>query len=517
MIRSLLTDRMQTQQVKFRGVKATPKALEKGLIETSKMLRDDPSMIIPQCSGEKCRKCRFDKIQRKIEKISNYKDDPDKLNKLANHGDQLVRAYAAAVSLAAAGKIPYLTGAQLPVGEVSFAVRGKVDREKLIGIQHFDDPDLRLLAYFDIAKKRDLHIYSTDKRLFCSEGGPKVPEEYITEMLEESEYRLKGLTCGHTESDACMIVKWKSAGKEVRLCHECVKDVNLVSWLSSRIAANEANDDFDVNVERKLHCVASNCADCPSKKAFEMSDDLKRSYLDGKISDKDMVSRYIEEWNVTTRWMESVYISGADCYGHDKNMFMANVKGSEAEMMALNHLLEVKNVSVVSSSNQAGKIITDIWEPNKQTILEGVASKGVIEDLLKRTDLTPPQMVQEARRMEQNLNISSALPRYSKLGEIGTYADLLARTFKTEGKDAMVRATEKGRQKDHRIKSISFAFLNSAGDSSKNWQFNKEETDYGVYLAQFAQKMLESSGSDYDEALRNLLAAAGASEPVVKE
>ena len=217
---------------------------------------------------------------------------------------------------------------------------------------------------------------------------------------------------------------------------------------------------------------------------------------------------------MTTRWMESVYISGADCYGHDKNMFMANVKGSEAEMMALNHLLEVKNVSVVSSSNQAGKIITDIWEPNKQTILEGVASSPVIEELLKRSDLTPPQMVQEARRMEQNQNISSALPRYSKLGEIGTYADLLARTFKTEGREAMVRATESGRKKDHRIKSISFAFLTSAGDTSKNWQFNKEETDYGVYLAQFAQKMLDSTGSEYDEALRNLLAASGASEPV---
>ena len=74
---------MPTQQVKFRGVKATPKALEKGLIETSKMLRDDPLIIIPQCSGEKCRKCRFDKVQRKIGKISNYKDYPDKLNKIA--------------------------------------------------------------------------------------------------------------------------------------------------------------------------------------------------------------------------------------------------------------------------------------------------------------------------------------------------------------------------------------------------------------------------------------------------
>ena len=41
--------------------------------------------------------------------------------------------------------------------------------------------------------------------------------------------------------------------------------------------------------------------------------------------------------------------------------------------------------------------------------------------------------------------------------------------------------------------------------------------DYGIDLAQFAQKMLESTGSAYDEALRNLLAASGASEPVELE
>ena len=152
---------------RFRGAKATPKKLERELLENSRKLAKNPDILIPTCV-EKCRKCDFDKILKKMERISTYSNDSEKLQLMATRGDQIVRAYAATISLAAAGKIPFLASAKLPLGEVSYAVRGKVDKEKLMGVQHFDDPDLRLLAYWDIARKRDLHIYSTDKRLVLS-------------------------------------------------------------------------------------------------------------------------------------------------------------------------------------------------------------------------------------------------------------------------------------------------------------------------------------------------------------
>ena len=74
---------------------------------------------------------------------------------------------------------------------MSFAVRGKVDAEYLIGVQYFDDPDLRLLAYFQEAKDSDLHIYSSPESLYCSSDGPRVPASYSKEMLATAPYELK--------------------------------------------------------------------------------------------------------------------------------------------------------------------------------------------------------------------------------------------------------------------------------------------------------------------------------------
>ena len=91
--------------VRFRGVKATPKTLEKDLLGKASRLASDPSLLIPKCE-QQCRRCGYDKLLKKMEKVAHYKDDADTLQDLATRGDQLVRAYAATISLAASGKIP---------------------------------------------------------------------------------------------------------------------------------------------------------------------------------------------------------------------------------------------------------------------------------------------------------------------------------------------------------------------------------------------------------------------------
>jgi hypothetical protein len=52
----------------------------------------------------------------------------------------------------------------------------------------------------------------------------------------------------------------------------------------------------------------------------------------------------------------------------------------------------------------------------------------------------------------------------------------------------------------------------ATGESSKSWQFNKEETEFGHYLLPFAKTMLSATGQEYDGALRNLLTASGSNE-----
>ncbi|MFA5311929.1 MAG: hypothetical protein WC375_01265 [Methanomassiliicoccales archaeon] len=489
-------------------MKNTSKVLEKGLLENSNKLAADPSMVIPKCAGEECRKCRWAKIEKKLNKVQRYSDDPDKLVKLASRGDQFVRAYAATISLAAAGKIPYLSSAQLPVGEVSFAVRGTVNKEKLIGMQHFDDPDLRLLAYWDMAREKDLHIYSTDKGLFCSAEGPHAPAEYVDEMLDAIQDMKEDGSCGHQGS--CITIEWLSAKKTLRICRECAGDANTVTDLSSRIAAPDHSDDFKADAEIKLNCSQPDCERC--KKKADISD-ISERYRKGGMSD----AAYLDEAEVRFRQglkkAGGVFVAGNDCYGTDAGAFMAAMKGSDLERDVLSRLIASKNLFIVSDGNLSGKAITELWPEHRAAMLSFVASEDVAVKLADSKD-TPPLILAEARRLELTKNVDKSLPTYQKLGEIGKAADSLARTFKTEGKDAMLRAMERFKGRDHRVKSICYAFSRAAGETSKAWQFTKQEADFGEYLEQFAKAMLENVGPEYDEALENILAASGSNETV---
>lgn len=497
---------------KFRmsGVKNTPKVLEKELLDNAKKMVGDPSILIPKCAGGECRKCRFAKIEKKIAKVKRYEDDQEKLVKLASKGDQFVRAYAATISLAAAGKVPFLSSAQLPSGEVSFAVRGTVDKEKLIGLQHFNDPDLRLLAYWDMARKYDLHIYSTEKGLFCSAEGAKAPAEYVKEMFGSIDYKLNSGSCGH-EGTSCLNINWRSAAQDIRVCKSCAGENNLVIDLSARIAAPDHSDDFDVTAKIQFKCIRSECGKCKTKDSFA---DLALRYKKGEMSDKLFLAEAESLHRQNLRRQGGVFVAGDDCFGDDRKAFLDAVKGSDLEREVLSKFLNSNNIFVVADSNQAGKMITELWNENKKELLAQAASEDIVAQLKDREDLAPPLLLAEARRMDLAKSVDSALPIYKKLGELGKLADSLARAYKTEGKDALMRIAEKVKGKDHRNRSICYAFMRAAGEPSRSWQFSKQEADFGEYLEQFAKEMLNSNGKEYNDGLHNIITASGANETI---
>ena len=503
---------MPKRMVRFRGIKATPKTLEKDLLEKSAKLAENPGLLIPKCEAQ-CRKCRFDKQLKKMEKVANHRDDAEELQSLATHGDQLVRAYAATISLAASGKVPFLTTKKLPSGDISFAVRGKVDPERLIGVQYFDDPDLRLLAFWQEARDDDLHIYSTNEGLFCADV-PRAPASFVREMLAEAPYELaQDGSCGHPDSPIALRIQWTSAKQTLSICSDCVADVKMLQHLCSRIAARDHTDDFSIDVKYQPKC-ASDCPQCALKLPFKMSQKLLDSYRNGAIDDATLVEKYVLEREESLRASgEEIYIAGQNCYGKNKEKFIENLKGGEAERFALASVIRAKGMAVVSASDQAGKIIIELWPEKKEELMMAVAPPEIVKAVMSLSNLTPPQMIAEAKRLQLAKSVHARLPEYSHLGPVGSVADSLARAYKTEGKGGMVRTLEKAKAQDHRAKAVAYGFLQTVGEGEgHNWQYTKEERDFGVYLAQFAKTLLESEENAYDEALRQLLTASGASE-----
>lgn len=494
-------------RARFRGIKKTPKNMEKEMLATSQSLADDPSLVIPKLLDE-VRKSPFAYLEKSIDKVHSYRGDAEKLIKLAGKGDQFVRAYAAAISLCASGKLPYLTTANLPVGTVSFAMRGTVDREKLIGLQHFDDPDLRLLAYWDMAREDRLHIYSTEKGLYASVSGPKAPEDYIREMMDNLPYRTTEGNCGHDRP--AVRIKWISANKEVRVCAECASDVNTAQHLMARVAAPDPYDDLRVSVE---HRYGGGRPECQGE--FATPPALIKRYLEGDLDDAGLIAEHVRAKGEWMRSRGQVYILGHECYGKDGEAFLNALKGSDPERAALRAVLSL-NVPIVSDQNQAGKVIGELWDPHARAMLVAVSDQATADGVMAMKDLTPGQMLAEAVRLVKERDALQALPSYSQLGPVGQLADGLARSYRTGGTATMLRLIERT-DKVHLRRAICYAFLEAAGEAqSRKWQFSKEERESGEHLARHAIEMIRVGGEDYHQALLMILHESGSSESVVR-
>jgi hypothetical protein len=452
-------------------------------------------------------------------KVAERRLDPKKLEFSMNWGDHLVRAYAATISLHLAGKVPYLAAARTPLGEVSYAVRGKTDKNLLIGVQHYDHPQFRLLALWDVAQKRGLHIYSTEECAVCAPDGPAPPQEYVDEAISLLPYDLDDQGgCPHVKDGRGIKVHWKGAKTTLTICPACAKDANTVHVLAGRIAAKDPTDDFEVEVISDLKC-SSSCQDCRVKGAYQLPKDLIKRYLKAEITDSVLLDEHAKSKAQAIREKEDeVYLIGDECFGKDSDKFIATLRGSDAEKEALSKLISSQKMCVLSRTDQTANLIADLWPEHQEELLAAVSSADVVKKVLaERSELTPSQMVVEAKRMEGYKGIEATLPQFKKLGPVGSYADRIARIFKTEGKEAALRQIEKTKGADHKLRSVSYGFLSALGEGqTKVWQFTREEADYGEYLAPFAKRLLEEKGDPYANALKLILEASGSNEVLEK-
>lgn len=498
------------RRARFRGVKKTPKTLEKDILDRSRRLAEDPELLMPECARS-CRRCSIRSSVEKMQKVAAKKDDPKKLDFAMNWGDHLVRAYAATISLAEAGKVPYLAAGKTPMGDVSYAVRGKVEKDKLIGVQNFDHPELRLMAFWKIAERERLHMYSMEDHVFCSPDGPSPPAQYVEEAISLLPYDLDDDgRCPHPDAVERLRVRWKSARATLEICHDCAGSVNTIHMLASRIAAADPTDDFEFEVPFELRGEG-----CDLAQESKVSADLVARYRRGEMTDADLLKEHAAERLKRIRDSgKEVYIIGETCLGSDRSAFLARLRGGEAEIEAVSGFLAKHPMAVVTRSDQAANLLADLWAEHSGELLAQVASPETLEELAKENrQLSPAQAVAEAKRAERSKGITSQLPAYGKLGPAASHADRLARVHLTEGKTSVARQVERSRGGNHVLRSISYAFLVATGEaSSMSWQFSREEMDFGNYLVPFVQKLTSSTGEEYHEALLLLMEASGSGE-----
>ncbi len=497
------------KRVRFRGTKPTSKRLEADILDRSKKLADEPSILRPMCAGN-CRKCSFDKTFKLIDSYQGIKGNADALIKEASRGsDDIAKAYAGTISLNAAGTVPMLATAKLAGEPVSFAVRGLVGNDKLIGCQYYTDSKKRLLLYNNFIKKNKLHLYSFEEGLVCS-NKPNMPEDYLYDAFWDTPYEFEndGLQCKH-ESPATLVIKIKSLDEEIRICRNCAKDVSTLQFIVSKISANDPLDDIEVYIEHKYHNESTEGRDIIKK-------DLLEKYMVGAHTDASLINVITKDkLGELKSAAVATYIVGTKNYGSDLKTFISDLTGSSNEIDALEAYLSAVPSAVIIKTGKASEALSMLWTDNWKDIIAKFTSESVAESMGNLSKSVPGPVLDEAHRKYIMSGVSSEYPEFKRAGKITLLSDRLAKAFKVGGGDLVYSEINSISPKDSKSRVMCKSFLIATGHNGEvAWKMTSDESEYADYLLPFVKNLIDAPPAKYSEAMGTLLTASGCGESI---
>jgi len=499
------------------------KVREKDLLGKAKMLMDDFELVLPECPQE-CGRCPLKKTRARLEKISKYKDDPDKLAKFAKRGDRLGRAYAATIGLVHEEAAPYLASAKYPAGTIMYALRGRTDKEKLIAVQNFDSPRWRVLGVLHLVRKKGLHIYSWDDSFVCTGREAAPPEEYVKSAAEGvGATRFDGDTysCPHSPTKSDHIeYDWISAKKKILLCDSCAnKAGNSLSKISEGMAVPHVLHDFDIRIIRPLE-VRSGDASCARSFDLPVDEALLDKYAAGEYGDRELVEKHMEDVRekVESR-SEKLYVRGDRCFGKDAAAFVRDITEDEIEAKTLEAVLaSVDHAVVATSDDTVNRMLSRFWSKHGLDALMAVVPEDIAKKHYRNDEeskKSPLKVIRQAMKDAGKEEATSRIPSYTGLSAHAKFADGVARAYKTGGVRAATAMLDGSNAGDHTSRAIAHAFYLSLGISTKSWKFTDEEKQFGGHLQEGAKGLLDSDGKDaHHEAFVRFMKAAGSTEEI---
>ncbi len=515
------------------GARTASKVLEKDLIKKAKRLKKDPELILPKCIGHS--RCYFDVVRKQVERIQSFADDERMLKKFSARGDLLARAYAATLTLAIEGKAPYLAPFKTPYGTVQFAFRGKTKKEKLVAVQHYDEPKWLLMGVLDIVKKKRLHVYATKNGLICTGRTSEPPTEFIREAIGGLKMNLerKGqvYTCPHLVPKAVrkrqqrgepyLEIEWHSADITLGICERCSRKSkgHTLGILVQRIADRNLTDDFSVNIIAQPIC-KDKCKDCEIEEPPVISSEILKKYQLGEIMDSDLFAKHLEELRSSYQSLgRNIYIMNNHCYGSNLKAFIKALSPTPLERKALWAVMKKADESVVFDKATPSKILGHYWSRfGKSAIYAITHDNKISKNTYKKFDINKikaSEILKEADVQIKKKTIISLLPEYEKLPEIAQFADQIARIYMTKGVDDTVRAIDKYRGGDTKVKAVAYAFLLAMDrGEGKKWQYTQTEFDFAQFLKDPAENLLRSEPPEYNNSLQTMLSATGSTEKI---
>jgi len=495
--------------------RSAPKSQEKYLIHNAKKLRQDPFLVLPTGTDD-CMKY-FQKLRKQLKKIQRFRDNEEKLGRLANKKG-LDGALAGTLLLAISEKAPFLAALTFPTGEITYAQRGKADKEKLIAVQHFDDPVFRLRGIKDLVFRKKLHVYSWDTGYVCTGKEARPPPEFICFIRNKIDFSTTNdvVACPHIPPHTAkakeyltlgyLRIEWKPAHTIVAVCENCAKSTkNTMFTISKYMLQRNLSEDFDIEVMTQVgkH----------SDLSMAQKTKLLQQYLTGELTDYDFIKQLAKSHEEHVKSAEEkILVLGGVSYGTDLAGFVNALHPTPNEKEALEFILAKTEEPLIVSKVTPNKILERYWAQYGKEYLDSIVDEPSMAESFFHLEDTPSNIITLAFEYNQRKSILAKLPKYESLPPLAGFADRVARTHKTFGEKNALAETKK-HPDTPKGKSIAYAFLLSFGKATDvKWKYSKEEIEYGEFLAPYTKKLLEAESSQYTTALQELLNASGSSE-----
>jgi len=496
-------------------VRNASKTMEKQMLIQAETIYNDPYIVLPKYDDPVSIK-RFKKTRKLIEKIDQVKDDLSKLEKIANKKN-LSAAIAGTMLIHHANKAPFLAAAPLSSGNVLYAQRGNATKEHLIGVQHTNDPLLRLFAIKDLALKYKLHIYSWDHSFISTGETANPPEEFVLFVMEKNNLKIKNniATCSHIKendlknkkilTEPYLDIYWKSAKTHIGICQHCAyPNKNFIYEITKYMIEPNLSKDFEVEVIGKVIKQGSEINKYDTKFIDE--------YLSGSLFDKQMIQK-----NMNTRLTnlkesdELSYVLDGVSFGKNFEEFIDALHPNNYEKKALLSLLPRYQKSIVVEDVTPNAVIEIVWDDLGLSFLEEiVADKKKASDLYSLPD-SPSQILQTAFEMQKHRKILQNLPSYENLPPIASYIHRIGKIYRTDGKEKMIIEAKKYPENTHG-KSLCYAFLLSVNKAEDmKWKFKKDEVESGEFLQSYTDTFLTCDSNEYHQSFQDLLTYSGTS------
>jgi len=303
-------------------------------------------------------------------------------------------------------------------------------------------------------------------------------------------------------------INWKSANIIIAICEDCTKSTkNTMFNISKYMLTPDLSDDFEIDV------VAEVIKQKDSESKHETTH--LKEYLSGSLTDHEFINRNVKSREEQIKQSdEKVLVLNGISYGSDIEGFIDKLKPKKYEREALEFILKQINEPLVVSDATPNRILEMYWDMYGKEFIESVVDDKTMADSFFKLDDIPSNILAMVFEYEQRQKILAQLPHFESLPPLATFADNIARTYRTFGKKTALGEIKK-RPDNPKGKSLAYAFLLAfeKGKDTK-WKYSKDEIEYGEFLTEYAKNLLDASPKKYTKALQDLLTASGSNEKI---